>query len=77
MATAFDIDTSGSDTYTITCDLLAADTAGNTATSTLSVTITDANDNAPVFSQASYSVALVEGKFTLKSMHQSKIKTFL
>ena len=61
LTTAFDLDTSGYDTYTISCDLLAADTASNTATSTVNVTITDANDEAPVFSPPSYSMSLITG----------------
>jgi hypothetical protein len=61
MATALDLETAGSSPYTITCVVKATDATSQTSTSSLNVIISDANDNQPVFSPASYSFYITEG----------------
>ena len=62
MATAYDLETVGVNTYTLTCDVIGTDAAGQSATSTLNVIVTDGNDVNPVFASSSYSFYINEGK---------------
>ena len=58
MTTAYDLDPSLA-SYTIVCTLKGEDGTGQSSTSTLEVEITDANDNAPLFSQAMYTINIL------------------
>lgn len=62
MATAFDLEGEGVDTYTITCVVEGTDASTQTATAALNVIITDGNDVAPVFDKGSYAFFFEEGK---------------
>ena len=61
MATSFDLETAGLDTYTITCVVMATDATGQMSTATLNVIIGDGNDEAPVLDQGSYAFYITEG----------------
>ncbi|XP_052818190.1 protocadherin Fat 1-like [Mya arenaria] len=60
MAAAFDLEAASVDTYTISCTVTGTDATAQTSTSPLSVTVTDANDVAPVFSSAVYPIYINE-----------------
>lgn len=61
MTTSYDIDTADTSPKTIACMVTATDATGQMSTATLDVLVSDANDNAPVFSQAVYTSYIIEG----------------
>lgn len=61
MATSFDLEAVGVDTYTISCTVTGTDATTQASTSALNVIITDGNDVAPVFDDAAYSFFITEG----------------
>lgn len=61
MATSYDLETAGVDTYTITCVVTGTDATSQTANASLDVIVTDGNDVSPVFANGSYSFYISEG----------------
>lgn len=65
MATSYDLETAGVDSYTIKCVVTATDATGEKSTATLNVVIGDGNDEAPVFELGSYAFFIEEGILNL------------
>lgn len=61
MTTSYDIETSATNPYTIPCVVMATDATSQTSTATLDVIVSDGNDNAPVFTQITYTFYIYEG----------------
>lgn len=63
MATSYDLETAGINTYTIKCVVRATDATGERSTATLNVVVGDGNDEAPVFEEGSYAFYIDEGSY--------------
>lgn len=77
MTTAYDIDTSSTSPFTISCNVMATDATSQVATTTLDVIVSDANDIAPVFTPAAYTSYIAQGRTSLHSNTYFCCETFL